>query len=105
MISKHLQEPLQYNERPTADTVRFYYVYVLTCVDNAPYTGCTSDLKKRLIRHKRGYVPATKNRLPIKLKAYFAFDNEYKAFTFEKYLKSGSGRAFLKKHIFTALKP
>jgi hypothetical protein len=40
-------------------------------------------------------VPATKLRLPVVLITYIAFTEEYKAFEFEKYLKSGSGRAFL----------
>ena len=76
-----------------------YYVYVLLCKDNKTYTGCTSDLKGRVERHKHDQVPATKNKLPIKLMSYFAFDGKYKAFEFEKYLKSGSGRAFLKRHL------
>jgi putative endonuclease len=84
--------------RPSADAVRFYYVYILMCGDNEPYTGCTDDLRERITRHQNGQVPATKNRLPIKLIAYFAFSNKYTAFNFKKYLKSGSGRAFLKKH-------
>ncbi len=78
-----------------------YYVYILICTDNKPYTGCTHDLKDRLKRHEDGHVPATKNRLPTKLFAYFAFQDKYTAFNFEKYLKSGSGRAFLKRHILT----
>jgi putative endonuclease len=36
----------------------------------------------------------------VELTTYIAFKNKYTAFTFEKYLKSGSGRAFLKKHFF-----
>ncbi len=76
-----------------------YYVYILKCVDGKPYTGCTNDLKERIKRHSAGYVPATKPRLPIKLVNYVAFEDKYKAFKFEKYLKSGSGRAFLKKHL------
>lgn len=84
--------------QPTADTVRFYYVYILKCNNNLPYTGCTEDLKERVIRHQKGHVPATKDRLPVKLVSYFAFSNKYIAFNFEKYLKSGSGRAFIKKH-------
>src|SRR5690242_14534072 len=87
--------------RPTADNVRFYYVYILMCSDNKPYTGCTDNLKARIERHQKGYVPATKDRRPVTLKVYFAFDNEYTAFNFEKYLKSGSGRAFLRKHLFS----
>lgn len=77
-----------------------YYVYILKCSNNKPYTGCTEDLKDRIERHKNGYVPATKNILPIELSCYFAFKDKYTAFDFEKYLKSGSGRAFLTKHVF-----
>lgn len=92
------KDEIDHNGRPTADKVRFYYVYILECNDHLPYTGCTDDLKDRISRHQKGNVPATKDRLPIKLTAYFAFSNKYTAFNFEKYLKSGSGRAFLKKH-------
>ena len=77
-----------------------YYVYILSCSDNKTYLGCCDDLKERIIRHEKGYVPATKDRLPVKLINYFAFLNKYTAFNFEKYLKSGSGRAFMKKHFF-----
>jgi putative endonuclease len=76
-----------------------YYVYILKCIDNRTYIGCCNDLRDRLDRHKKGSVPATKDRLPIKLISYFAFFNKHTAFNFEKYLKSGSGRAFLKKHV------
>lgn len=75
-----------------------YYVYILRCINNKPYTGCTDNLKERIERHENGYVPATKPLLPITLISYFAFSNKYTAFNFEKYLKSGSGRAFIKKH-------
>ncbi len=75
-----------------------HYVYILKCKDGF-YIGCTSDLKDRLQRHQKGQVPATAKRLPIELKAYFAFKDKYTAFEFEKYIKSGSGRAFLKKHL------
>ncbi len=75
-----------------------YYVYILKCTDDKPYIGCTNDLKDRIERHNKGHVPATQNRLPLKLVSYFAFSNKYTAFNFEKYLKSGSGRAFIEKH-------
>jgi putative endonuclease len=73
------------------------YVYSLKCRDGY-YIGCTNNLKERLERHKNGYVRATKDRLPVQLELYIAIKDTYKAFEFEKYLKSGSGRAFLKKH-------
>jgi len=75
-----------------------FYVYILLCADNKTYVGCTNDLKDRLERHKKGQVEATKNRLPVRLTCYFAFVIEKTAFNFERYLKSGSGRAFMKKH-------
>ncbi len=75
-----------------------YYVYLLKCSDNKLYTGCTDNLKERIERHKKGHVPATESRRPLELYSYFAFKDKYKAFYFEKYLKSGSGRAFIKKH-------
>ena len=75
-----------------------HYVYSLKCKDGY-YIGCTDNLKERLGRHQKGQVPATKERLPIKIDFYIAIKNKYKAFEFEKYLKSGSGRAFINKHL------
>lgn len=73
------------------------------CNNQKSYVGCTDNLRERVDRHQKGYVPATKLVLPVKLISYFAFSNQYVAFNFEKYLKSGSGRAFLKKNeIITA---
>ncbi len=74
-----------------------FYVYNLKCKDGF-YIGCTNDLKDRINRHTLGQVDATKNRLPLELISYFAFKDKYTAFNFEKYLKSGSGRAFLNRH-------
>ncbi|MCF8369759.1 MAG: GIY-YIG nuclease family protein [Bacteroidales bacterium] len=76
-----------------------HYVYILQCSNGKTYTGCTSDLKARMKRHHDGHVPSTKNLRPLELITYFAFRDKEKAFVFEKYLKSGSGRAFLKKRL------
>ncbi|MCB0397647.1 MAG: GIY-YIG nuclease family protein [Flavobacteriales bacterium] len=76
-----------------------YFVYTLFCSDGAYYTGCTHNLEDRLDRHNRGSVPATRNRRPVLLVSYTAFSDKYRAFYFEKYHKSGSGRAFLKRHL------
>ena len=75
-----------------------HYVYILLCSDSKTYIGCTNDLRDRVKRHSNGEITATKERLPIKLVSYFAFSNRYASYTYEKYLKSGSGRSFIKKH-------
>jgi putative endonuclease len=73
-------------------------VYILTCADGSIYTGCTSNLDARLKRHQDGLVASTKFRRPLSLIVKIVFADKYKAFNFEKYLKSGSGRAFSKRH-------
>lgn len=78
--------------------LNMFYVYILLCSDKKTYVGATNNLKDRFSRHQKGYIQATKNRLPVKLLCYFAFQTEHTAFSFEKYLKSGSGRTFIKKH-------
>jgi putative endonuclease len=76
-----------------------HYVYILLCADGHTYAGCTTDLRERFKRHTLGHVPATKTRLPVSLIYYSAFINKYKAFEFEKYLKTGSGRVFIRKRL------
>ena len=76
-----------------------YYVYILRCNNGSYYTGCTEDLKARFQKHINGYVPATKPLLPVELVFYCVFKEQSKAFEFEKYLKSGSGRAFTQKRL------
>jgi len=76
-----------------------WYVYILSCIDDSFYTGCTNDLNERLIRHNKGQIHFTMDKLPVKLNTYIAFYDKYKAFEFEKYLKSGSGRAFAQKRL------
>jgi putative endonuclease len=76
-----------------------FYVYILKCRDGNCYIGCTAELKQRLERHNKGEVLATRDKLPVRLETQIVFSDKYKAFRFEKYLKSGSGRAFLKRHL------
>lgn len=76
-----------------------WYEYILLCSDSKTYVGCTNDLKDRKKQHDKGEVPATKNKLPVRFTAYFAFSKKHTAFKFEKYLKSNSGRVFTKKHL------
>lgn len=75
------------------------YVNLLRLNDGTIYTGCTNNVEDRLERHNKGYVDATKLKLPATLITYISFSDKYKAFEFEKYLKSGSGIAFRNKHL------
>jgi putative endonuclease len=76
------------------------YVYIPQSASepNRFYEGATEDLKARLKKHNAGQVSYTSKYLPWKIKNYFAFEEKTKAYAFERYLKSGSGRAFAKKH-------
>ena len=74
------------------------YVYILESHDSEHfYVGITDDLPARLAKHNAGEVPHTSKYKPWRLKTYVAFSDEKQAMAFEKYLKSGSGRAFAKK--------
>ena len=76
-----------------------YYVYLLKLKDGSVYTGSTDDLQKRMLKHNKGDVLATKGKRPVKLIYYCAFSSKQKALQFEKYLKTGSGQAFRNKHL------
>lgn len=76
-----------------------WYVYILKCSDKSYYTGCTGNLEERLNRHNNKHVHYTKDKLPVELITYIAFSEKYKAYFFEKYLKSGSGIAFRNKRL------
>ncbi len=77
----------------------WWYVYILRCHNGLFYTGCTHDLTDRIVRHNSGQVHATSNKLPVTLLGFTAFRERYKAFAYERYLKSGSGRAFKQKRL------
>jgi len=78
------------------------YVYLIQSIPipSQRYVGITSDLDNRLTAHNEGRSPHTANYKPWKLVTYVAFSNEEKALAFEKYLKSGSGRAFAEKRLW-----
>jgi len=58
----------------------------------------TDDPRARLAKHNAGEVPHTSKCGPWRMRTYVAFNDEQRAIAFETYLKSGSGRAFAKKH-------
>jgi putative endonuclease len=76
------------------------YVYILQSeIGDHFYVGITDDLRQRLKTQNAGHVSHTSKFKPWHLKTYLAFGDEKSAFEFEKYLKSGSGRAFAKKRL------
>jgi predicted GIY-YIG superfamily endonuclease len=77
-----------------------WFVYILKCNDSSSYVGCTIDVHRRVDEHNSKKVHYTRDKAPVKLVTYISFSDKYKAFEFEKYLKSGSGRAFLHKRLF-----
>ena len=79
---------------------KFFYVYILvTKADpSIHYTGITTELKERLAMHNRGKCVNTSAHRPWRLETAIAFTSESKARAFEKYLKSGSGREFARRH-------
>jgi putative endonuclease len=79
-----------------------HYVYIIRSITfpDEIYIGATSDLKKRLADHEAGRSPHTAKFKPWSLECYMAFPDKQKAYDFEKYLKSHSGRAFANKRLF-----
>ena len=78
----------------------YYYTYVLKSnKDKKLYVGWSNNLKARIEKHKNGLVLATKNRLPLDLVYYEACMNKSAAIAREKQLKTGFGRAYLKRRL------
>ncbi|MGD9873719.1 MAG: GIY-YIG nuclease family protein [Kiritimatiellia bacterium] len=77
-----------------------HFVYVLRSVANTKrtYTGRTDNPKQRLKEHNEGDCPHTRKFRPWRMETLIGFTSLEQAFSFERYLKSGSGRAFAKKH-------
>lgn len=76
------------------------FVYLLRSVNEPgrPDVGLTSDVAVRLAAHNTGRSPHTARFKPWELVVSLEFADEHGAVCFERYLKSGSGRAFVKRH-------
>ena len=79
------------------------YVYILQSVDHPDqfYTGLCKDVPARLAAHNAGQYPHTSKFKPWKLLSAHYFADEKAAAAFERYLKTGSGRAFASKRLRT----
>ncbi|MFC1613552.1 GIY-YIG nuclease family protein [Patescibacteria group bacterium] len=83
-----------------------YYVYLLKSLkDKGYYIGYSSDLKIRFIQHADGEVKATKNRRPIEVIYYEAYNFKELAQERERQLKNfGSAYTGLLKRLRLKLK-
>ena len=76
------------------------YVYVLYSIGfDRYYIGSSADPDHRLQSHNGGKVKSTKKYAPWKRVYLEECENRSKAIKREKYLKSGYGRRWLKRHV------
>ena len=77
---------------------RFVYILRSDCVPTRHYVGLTSDVTRRLDWHNAGQNVHTARHRPWSIVVWLEFATKEAAVRFEQYLKSGSGRAFAKRH-------
>jgi predicted GIY-YIG superfamily endonuclease len=77
------------------------YVYILQSLSDPRqyYTGLCADVQKRLAGHNAGQSPHTSKYKPWQLLSAHYFADSKVAAEFERYLKTGSGRAFAAKRL------
>lgn len=77
-----------------------YFTYVLkSLTDDKLYTGWTDNLIERIKKHNDGVVVSTASRRPFVLVYYEACVVKADAIRREKELKTGFGRAYLKRRL------
>jgi len=77
---------------------RLVYVLKSATLQARYYIGLTHDVPARLADHNAGHCPHTARYRPWHLHVSIELPDEQRAVAFERYLKSGSGRAFAKRH-------
>ena len=77
---------------------RFVYVIRSTQNPQKHYVGLSADPARRLAAHNAGLSPHTSRYRPWRLLVSIEFADPDNALEFERYLKTGSGRAFAKRH-------
>ncbi len=79
-----------------------YYCYILlSSKSHLFYFGSSIDLKSRVKLHNEGKVVSTRPHTPWNLVWYGSFSAEEEARDFERYLKTGSGKAFAYKRLIS----
>ena len=85
--------------RSRVPSKRFVYMLQSQSEPGRFYTGVTSNLRGRLAAHNAGECRHTAKHGPWSLHVVVAFRDQSRAVAFERYLKSGSGCAFAKRHL------
>jgi predicted GIY-YIG superfamily endonuclease len=80
------------------DAKRFVYILESVKQPSQYYVGVTSDPLARLRAHNAGLSPHTASHRPWRTLVVIEFDEEAPALAFERYLKTGSGREFARRH-------
>ena len=80
---------------------RFVYILRSESEPARHYVGVAADVDERLEWHNSGPTGYTLHHRPWRVVVTMDFPDEALAIRFEKYLKSGSGRAFTKRHFGT----
>ena len=80
------------------DTRRFVYVLESIVEPERHYIGLTADVSHRLEAHNAGLSWHTAKHRPWRLLVTIEFADAACAARFEKFLKTGSGRAFGRHH-------
>lgn len=74
--------------------MKYYYVYILKCIDGKTYTGFTNNISRRLREHKSGLNRScfTYSRRPVELIFCQEFNDVEQAISFEKQIKKWSAK-------------
>ena len=78
-----------------------HFIYIIKSIDPQEkfYVGYTLNVDSRLLKHNEGGSVYTRDYKVWTLIMYCCFSDKGKALRYEKYLKSHSGRAFMKKRL------
>ena len=74
-------------------------VYILQCSNSRYYTGSSDDVERRFVEHEKGKSKATKNLLPVELKAFIECNSLSDARTLEYQIKQQKSKKYLEKLI------
>ena len=78
------------------------YVYLVRSASrpDKTYVGHTDDVERRLAEHNAGDCDYTSRYRPWELVLFIGTPSREKALQLERYLKTGSGHSFARRHLW-----